>query len=161
MQIALRPLRPDDRTPLVRVVEQLSLESRLNRFFAPVQQMSDSMLEQLTNVDQRDRFAWLAVVEDDGEETPIAVARYARAGAGSSAAELGIAVADRFHGRRVGTVLLCALALVARLNGIERFVGQVRTENGAMRALLRGLGADLAYDEPGVLRFELPLDAVV
>jgi acetyltransferase len=159
-RVALRPLRRSDRAALLRVLEQLSLESRLNRFLAPIGTPSESLLAQLAHVDEHDRLGCLVLVEEAGESVPIAVAHSFRA-ADSRAAELALAVADDFQRRGVGTLLLRALALVARRHGVDRFTGQLRAENGAMRALLRASGASVAYDEPGLLRFELPLDAFV
>jgi hypothetical protein len=49
------------------------------------------------------------------------------------------------------------LRRAARSQGIERLTGHVLVDNGPAKALLRSAGAVLAFDEPGVLRFELPL----
>ena len=161
MRLALRPLRRDDRAALVCVLGQLSFESRLNRFFAPLLSHTESMLARLTDVDQTSQFAWLASVGEGAGAKPIAVARYVRLSADSPRAEIGIAVADAFQHRGVGTALLRALAVVARRNGIKRFVGRVRTENHAARELLSAAGAKLGYAGPDALRFELRLDSFI
>src|SRR4051812_38098326 len=108
MRLVLRPLNATDRAPLVRILEQLSFESRLNRFLVPIQHYSESMLGQLTAVDERNHFAWLALLEEGRATTPVADARYVRVAPGSTVAEIGIAVADRVQHRRIGTVLLGA-----------------------------------------------------
>src|SRR5919106_848625 len=57
----LRPIVPDDKARLVGAFERLSPESRYRRFMAPIAELSDEQLAQLTELDYRDHFARVAL----------------------------------------------------------------------------------------------------
>lgn len=156
-RVVLRPLRAGDRGALRRVFERLSPASRERRFFAPIGDLTPQMLDRLTDVDDVDRFAWLAFTRVDGGEREVGIARYARLPGDPEAAEAAVTLVDDYQGRGIGTLLLRALSAVARENGVRRLVGSVLQENVAMRAVLRDAGARLDHDSPGVLCFTVEL----
>ena len=86
----------------------------------------------------------VGVVEREGRETQIAVARYIKSDAGS--AHIAIVVADEWQGRGIGARLLELLEAAARARGIVRFEGEVLAENAPIRALLARLGYSFRRD---------------
>ncbi len=155
-RIRIRPIVPEDRDLLVWGFDHMSEESRYRRFMG-LKRLTDTDLDYLTNVDYVNHFAWVAFAHDEPHEPGVGVARYVRSKADPAEAEAAVTVLDDWHHRGIGTLLLEALAAVALENGIRRFIGYVLVENRPMLELLKGLGADLANDSPGVERMALDL----
>ncbi len=154
-QIEVRPIRPEDRRDLAEGMRRMSPESRYRRFLAPKGQLSEAELDYLTEVDHHDHEALVARDPDTG--AAIGVARYVRAGPGSEVAELGIAVADDWQGRGVGTALLRQLSDRAREEGVRRFSALILDENRPMLDLIGDLG-DVRVQEQDLGTVELEVD---
>src|SRR2546425_1201120 len=72
-------------------------------------------------------------------------------------AEVGLGIADRFHGRGLGTHLLGLLAEVAHGGGITTFEGLVYPENHRMLEVFRESGFPIRMQrEPGFVRIQMP-----
>jgi acyl-CoA synthetase (NDP forming) len=86
----------------------------------------------------------------------VGVASYERLGS-SDRAEFAVLVADDWHGRGVGTLLLEELVTHARRHGVEEIVGDVLASNSGMLRVLHGLVPDarVRYDA-GVMRVSIP-----
>lgn len=74
LEVLIRPIRPEDRHLMTAAFAQLSPESRYQRFFAPVERLSESDLTYLTDIDHHDHEALVAIDPDNGGI--VAVARY-------------------------------------------------------------------------------------
>lgn len=157
MPVLLRPIRPDDKAMLVDGFARLSEESRLRRFMAPIHELTPQQLEYLTEVDDVDHSAWVAVLRDRPEFV-LGVGRFIRIVSDPAVAEAAITVVDDYQGLGLGTLLLGVLAAKARTSGIEKFRAYVLEDNVAMRALLEGLGIEARHDAPGVVVMDAPLD---
>ena len=158
-RVRLRPILPTDKTLLIDGFRRLSPQSRYRRFMAPVEELSDSQVRFLTEVDYVDHFAWVALDPDAPGEPGIGVARYVRVPGEPEVAEAAVTVVDDYQGRGVGSLLLEALGAVALENGITRFRGYALESNRPIREVLEALGARTAHDSPGVLRIEVDLPA--
>jgi acyl-CoA synthetase (NDP forming)/RimJ/RimL family protein N-acetyltransferase len=143
----VRPIRPEDGDALQAFHVGQSERSTYFRFFAPLERLPDDELRRFTHVDHVDRVALVAVIEEDGVERIIAVARYDRTG--PDTAEVAFNVADAHHGRGLGSVLLEHLAAAARERGIHRFTAEVLPQNGRMLAVFReaGYGVEQRLDD--------------
>ncbi|SDS94136.1 GNAT family N-acetyltransferase [Actinopolymorpha singaporensis] len=149
----LRPIRPDDAERLVSFYARVSEESKYYRFFAPYPQLSERDVARFTQVDHRDRVAFILTVGDE----MIAVARYDRTGPRD--AEAAFLVQDAHQGRGVGSVLLEHLAQAARENGIEKFTAEVLPDNRRMAVVFREAGYEVTGDmEDGVVTFALEIE---
>ena len=122
-----RPIEPADAAALVLFHAGLSLESTRMRYFSPHPLLSPGEVERFTHVDHHDREALVAI---DGADL-VGVARYERL-PGTAAAEIAFVVADAWHGRGLGSMLMAELAARAREEGIERLVAETMVENRAM-----------------------------
>jgi RimJ/RimL family protein N-acetyltransferase len=157
--VLIRPASAADRPLLVQGFERLSPESRYRRFFAPIETLSDTVLDYLTSMDCVDHFAWAALAwGEDGAYEGVGVSRYVRL-ADRSAAEAALTVVDGWQGKGLGRILLDALVVEALENGITRFEGDVLVENQPMQELLRRTGAQFRPEGAGVLRFSIDLPA--
>jgi acetyltransferase len=136
--VRIRPLRTTDRATYERAVYSLSPRSRYLRFFAPIEKMSERMLDQMTQVDGHRHLAWLALTPD--ESTGVGVVRYIRAADDDQSAEVAIAVADDWQGSGLGGELLRQTVDHARLARLDLLTGTTLRENSAAAGLLQGSG---------------------
>jgi GNAT superfamily N-acetyltransferase len=157
--LVIRPLLARDRQELARGYEQLSEESRRRRFFSPPSQLSDSLLDYLTELDFDRHFALAVHLRDDPDQPGLGVARWVRDRNDPTKAEAAVTVADRWQGKGIGTQLLVALVKAAAERGITTFVADVLWENTTLLDTLRQLGARVQASEPGVARVEFDLPA--
>jgi GNAT superfamily N-acetyltransferase len=158
-RVLLRPILPSDKSLLIDGFRRLSPESRYRRFMGPIEELSDSQVRFLTEIDYVDHFAWVALDPDAPGEPGIGVARYVRVPGEPEVAEAAVTVVDDYQGRGVGSLLLEALGAMAVENGITRFRGYAFEDNRPLREVLRGLGVSTTHDSPGVLRVEIDLPA--
>jgi GNAT superfamily N-acetyltransferase len=63
-----------------------------------------------------------------------------RSASDAALADISFLIMDEFQGRGLGTLLMGAVAIAARRNGISRFSADVLAENTAMRAILNHAG---------------------
>jgi GNAT superfamily N-acetyltransferase len=125
-ELAIRPVRPDDKDAIAAGFERLSPESRYRRFFAPLQRLTARDLEYLTEVDHHDHEAVIGFDAATGD--PVGVARYIRSDVPAEA-EVAVTVVDDWQGRGAATALLDRLVVRARDEGITHFLALVLTEN--------------------------------
>lgn len=157
--VRVRPIVPEDRAVIVEGFQRLSPESRYRRFMAPIAELTEEQLAELTEVDYRDRFAWIAFSLDEAGTPGMGVSRYVRDATDPEVAEAAVTVIDDYHRRGLGRLLLEFLGAVALENGIKRFRGYALEDNRPIRELLDRVGAKMEHDSPGVLRMELDLPA--
>ena len=139
-RVHLRPITPEDEPLLHEAVAAMSERTVYFRFFSPIKRMSDALAHRLAVVDYHDRFAIVATTHKPGsKERIVGVARYDRA-TQTDIAEVAVAVIDEFQRRGLGSVLLAALARVARSHGIRSFQLIVLPENREMLGLLHKMG---------------------
>jgi len=151
--IHLRPVVPEDAAELRALYGGASDESRHLRFFSLGNTQVDAEVTRLTRPAGPEHHAVVAV--DDGI---VGVASYERLGT-SDRAEFAVLVADDWHGRGIGTLLLEELTGRARRAGIREIVGDVLAHNAGMLRVVRGLAPDatVRYDS-GVTHVCIPTD---
>lgn len=147
-QVNLRLIRPEDTALLVDLFHNLSPETRRLRFHLYTERMPEEEVWRnaitLSNLDPQRHVAVVAtVIEADGEEHAIGVARFARATLEEREAEVAIVVRDDFQRKGVGRVLLTRLAEKARELGITYFSGWVMAENIHLMKLIKRLEVKL------------------
>ena len=62
VQIEIRPIRPGDRQVLLEAFDRLTPESRYRRFFGPMPVLHERELDYLTQIDQDNHVARVAVL---------------------------------------------------------------------------------------------------
>ncbi|ORV62228.1 GNAT family N-acetyltransferase [Mycobacterium gastri] len=163
--LLLRPVLPGD-AERFQSSGTFSRETLYRRFMSSYQ-LTDARLVYLFEVDYVDHFVW---VMTDGADGPVvAVGRFVRDNDDPALAEVALSVGDAYQRRGIGTMLLTALAIAARTDGIDRFRALVLADNEAARALVRKLHPCWEREDPGVVTTtvqipaleDLPLDEVL
>jgi len=141
----LRPVYPGDQQELMRG-ELFSARTRYQRFLGPGQ-VTAALARYLTEVDYVDHFAWVAL---DGADVLVGGVTYVRSASDPALADISLMINDEFQGRGLGTLLIEAVAIAARRNGISRFCADVLAENAPARAILNHAGITWEPAEAGV-----------
>jgi RimJ/RimL family protein N-acetyltransferase len=151
-QVLLRPARAGDAAQIQCFVRALSPQSRRNRFFSTLAELSHYLLRRLAEP-AADEFVLLAWAGDGGESHVVGIVQYVPEE--PLRAEFGVVVADAWQRSGLGTRLVRALIVGAAASGIRTLCAVMLADNTAMLALARRLGCALAADaEPGLVRME-------
>ncbi|HTS52454.1 MAG TPA: GNAT family N-acetyltransferase [Burkholderiales bacterium] len=153
VEIAIRPIGPEDAEREQAFVRALSPESRYFRFMSALRELPADMLYRFTHPDFQRELALVALTGEGAATRQIGVARCV-ADADRTSAEFAVVVADEWQNRGVGTRLLCELMRAARAAGLRRIWGDILASNHRMLALMASLGFELqsAPDDPLVRR---------
>ena len=143
--LTIRPIRPEDAEIEQAFVRRLSPEARYFRFMHAVEELTPEMLVRFTQIDYSREMALIAVVEEDGKETQIGVARYVINPDGELG-EFAIVVSDERQKQGIGSSLMKGLMELARYHGLRTLEGAVLADNHDMLALMRSLGFTIAHD---------------
>lgn len=154
-ELLLRPVLPGDSERSGNGAVEFSTETLYRRFMS-TRTPSPALMNYLFHVDYVDHFVWVLV---DGADGPVvADVRFVRDAEDAAAAEIAFIVADDYQGRGIGSFLMDALTIAARVCGVQRFTARLLAENGPMRAILDRYGAEWEREEPGVVvtSFDVP-----
>jgi acetyltransferase len=150
LTLQIRPVRADDAGRLVDLHNRCSEQARYFRFHAAKPRLRAVEAEYLAAVDGAARVALAATTTEDGEERIVADARFDLVGDGD--AEAALLLRDDVTGRGLGTLLLDRLLERAAELGVRRVLLDILSENKAMLALARRVGAEpIAFDGRSVL----------
>jgi len=150
IDLIIRPIRPEDAEIEQAFVRGLSSESKYFRFVSALQELSPSMLARFTQIDYDREMALIAVLEEDGQETEIGVARYVINPDGESC-EFALVVADAWQHKGIGHRMMDALMDIARDKGLKTMEGEVLGSNRNMLGLVTSLGFSVGEgDEPTI-----------
>jgi acetyltransferase len=138
-RVTVRPVLPQDAALEQALVRALSPAARYQRFFAPIRELPDGWLRELTQIDYRRHQALIAECFDGDEALPVAEARYV-VDAGGDEAEFAVVVADDWQRLGLARRLIGSLIAQATRCGLKRLRGDVLATNRAMLELARDLG---------------------
>jgi acetyltransferase len=149
--LIIRPIRPEDAEMEQEFVRGLSEQTKYFRFMQAIKELTPEMLVRFTQIDYDREMALIAVVEEDGRDVEVGVARYMSRPGGDSC-EFAIVVADSWRDRGIGARLMRTLMQNARQRGLRLMEGDVLTANTRMLALMESLGFRIERDkeDPGV-----------
>jgi RimJ/RimL family protein N-acetyltransferase len=142
----LRPVLPGDRERTVHGHVHFSSETLYRRFMT-ARAPTPALMHYLAEVDYVDHFVW---VMTDGSD-PVADARFVRDLTDPTVAEVAFTVGDAYQGRGIGSFLIGALSIAARVDGVERFSARMLSENVPMRAIMDRYGAVWQREDIGVI----------
>jgi len=132
--VTVRALADGDTATVASLFERLSPASRERRYHAAKPHLTAQELGRLAQVGPDSH---VLVAHIDGDPRPAGMARLVRDASDRTAGELAFEVADRYHGRGIGTLLVELLMADARAAGIRRVGAWVQTSNRPALGLLR------------------------
>ena len=147
-ELFLRPVLPGDNARAVSGRVEFSDETLFRRFMT-TRDPTGALMEYLFEVDYIDHFVWVVLDAQDGNL--IADARFVRDEIDRHIAEIAFIVGDDYQGRGVGSFLMKALAVAARVAGVEKFTARVLSDNLPMRTILDRFGASWEREDVGVV----------
>lgn len=143
LEVAIRPIRPDDEAMIAAFHGGLSPRSVYQRYFHISTLEQRTTQQRLALTCRVDRSQGAALVAEhrtaDGAVEILALGRIHLSGAPGDA-EIGVLVADRVHGQGLGTAMTRALIEVAHGLGVRRLYGDMFADNDAMRVVVRRVG---------------------
>lgn len=125
--VTIRPLSHGDTQTVAALFDRPGTGSRSWGFRSQEPALSHAELAQLATVDSR-RHTLVAYV--DGDPQPAAIAQLARSDDRGAHAEIAVAVADCYDGRRIGSTLVGVLAADARAAGITHLTDTMNAGRG-------------------------------
>ncbi len=143
----IRQARPEDTGDLIRFFRELSAESQYQRFLSVSMPGPELITRLATAANPQSGLALVVVRVNAGETRIVATGSYAAKDA--ITAEVSLAVADAFHGKGLGTLLLERLAMIAVRNGFTRFWALTTAENVPMLDVFRASGFELREQTDG------------
>ena len=150
----LRPIHPSDAEAVQAFHTGQSQNSIYMRFFAFKARLSAKELKRFTEVDYKDRVAFVITIHGE----IIGIGRYDRL-PNPIEAEVAFNIADSHQGRGIGSILLEHLAAAAHENGIRKFTAEVLPENRKMLMVFSDAGYDVKrHFDDGVVSLEFNID---
>jgi len=156
--VEIRPIRPEDAQIEQEFVRRLSPETKYLRFMNTIRELSQAQLIRLTQIDYDREMAFIAVIDEDGAEREVGVARYATNPDGESC-EFAIVVADDWQGKGLARRLMQVLIDTAAQRGLKYMNGDFLAENDRMLRFVGQLGFHVTAhpEDPGLRRGVLEL----
>ena len=152
--VRIRPILPNDAEKISQFHSSLSERTRYLRYFGARDVLTEKELRRMTNVDYRDRMAFVAEL---GAEI-IGMAIYERLPE-STFAEVAFTISDQHQGRGLGSIFLEHLAGAAAECGIDHFEAEVLSENRSMIQVFRRAGYEISRSFDGSsLHLEFAID---
>jgi acetyltransferase len=160
-RLVIRPVLPQDAELTRAFFGRLPAADRYDRFMSPMRSLPPELVKRFTDVDYNDHLALVGELIEDGQETVVAEARYARLASDPAAAEFAVSVAEAWQGNGLATLLLGKLARRAACSGIRRIVGETLATNARMLHLARkaGFAVRPSPGAPGIMLLEKAIAA--
>lgn len=143
--ITIRPIRRTDTDIEANFVRQLSPMAKHYRFLGGVKELSPTELKRFCEVDGKHSMAFVATTTQGGSETQIGVSRYAP-NSKSDTREIALTLADDWHGKGLGPLLMKQLIASAIEHGVKRLYAIELIDNAEMRTLADELGMSTQAD---------------
>ncbi len=153
--VQLRKINDDekDRERLKKLFNNASEESLYHRFFIPIKEVTDDLIDSMVLTDEKKGLSLLCEINNQ----TIAIGTYAQTD-DEKTAEVSFFVDDTFQGLGIGSILLTQLAYIAWVNGFSRFVAYVIPENKKMVDVFKNSGFEVSQKwDSGELYLTLPL----
>jgi GNAT superfamily N-acetyltransferase len=160
--ILIRAVRPDDKERLRAAFGKLDRESIFTRFFGHKKELTETELEQATNVDFDQVVELWATIDSGGAEIIVGGGRYVRNSEPASrpGAEVAFAVEEDYHGLGIASCLLGHLVHIARSKDLLQLDAEVLATNRPMLAVFARSGLPMRQQrDRDVIHITLALDA--
>ena len=156
-RVLMRPLRHDDAELYPDFVAAVSLEDSRMRFFAPIRELSEQRIQELTHFDPARAMAFIAI--DEATDRMLGVVRL-HLDDDRQGGEYAVLVRSALKTHGLGWLLMHRIIDYAKAIGLKRVHGQVLAENTQMLQMCTELGFTVASTaSTNIKRVQLQLDA--
>ncbi len=161
LRVVIKSLMPADRDDVEHGFGELSERTKNLRFMTGKDHLSSRTLDSLVDqVDQHDHVAvamwWERTTQAD---VLLGEGRFIRLKDDPDCADIAVTMADELHGQGGGTMLMRALVLRAREEGLRRFSAAMSPDNEPSHRLMRRVGPvlrDIVTDGEREIVVEIP-----
>jgi GNAT superfamily N-acetyltransferase len=140
LEITIRAIHPEDRKKLLDAFMHLDQSSIYTRFFGFKKSLSETELDEATNVDFETTASLVATIGHGSNEIIVGGGRYYRATPLAPSAEVAFTVEEDYHGLGIASLLFKHLAQIARTKGLSHFEAEVLAGNHPMLQVFRNSG---------------------
>ena len=142
-RVPVRPIRPDDESKILELLQNVSKEDLRLRFFDSIKEFTHEFVAKLTQLDYSRAMAFVAL--DETGDVILGVVRLHR-DATYENGEFAILLRSNWKGRGLGWALMQLMIEYARSEGIKIISGQIMHENSVMLDMCRELGFEVKTD---------------
>lgn len=137
--VFVRPIKPEDEDLMLDLFNQLSDRSKYLRFLKQIETLPKDLLYKYAHVDYDRDFALVTVIQENGKDAIIGIARYIY-DPERSLAEFAAVIRDDYQNKGLGKSLLQKIFNIGKEHGILHFVCTIEPRNRTLRHMLLGLG---------------------
>jgi acetyltransferase len=154
--VIIRPLTVADAALYPDFLHDVTADDLRLRFFAPLRQVSDTLLDKLIHYDPKVAMAFIAIEQETGRVLGVVRLHDDPGGEGG---EFAILLRSHLKGHGLGWLMMQHMIAYAQERGLKTVHGDVLAENITMLTMCSELGFDIHDDvlEQGVKRVKLPL----
>jgi RimJ/RimL family protein N-acetyltransferase len=137
LDVTIRPITFDDIE--AAFIRDLSAQAKHENFLNSSRKLSSSMISTLCNIDYINSMAYIATIQQGGNEKQIGICLYA-INSKPDEREMAVTVSDEFQHQGIATQLANHLIEHARTNSIKKLILIELCSNYKMRELAESLG---------------------
>jgi RimJ/RimL family protein N-acetyltransferase len=158
--VTIRPVEEGDSDDLLHFYQRLSPAARFARFMSMGTDGLAVAADRFAHAGRRASVGFVAELREAGPDDGAIVGHLCMEPTDSGAQEIGLAVADEFRGRGIGTALMRQAVASARCRHIGRLTADMFGTNQPMRRIMLDAGGQLLSDhlDAGVESIEVRID---
>ena len=149
-KVLLRPIKPSDATMKQDLFYSLSKETVAKRYLGSLKAMPLKRIWPYVVVDYDNEMVIVGTVQEDGNESIIAIGSYSRV-PDTNLAEVALVVRDDWQNKGLGTILFNYLCEIAKKCGLDGFIAWMLADNRRMMHILKKSGYPMRYRIEGDL----------
>ena len=149
-KVLLRPIKPSDATMKQDLFYSLSKETVAKRYLGSLKAMPLKRIWPYVVVDYDNEMVIVGTVQEDGNESIIAIGSYSRV-PNTNLAEVALVVRDDWQNKGLGTILFNYLCEIAKKRGLDGFIAWMLADNRRMMHILKKSGYSMRYRIEGNL----------
>ncbi|GAC37953.1 GNAT family N-acetyltransferase [Paraglaciecola psychrophila] len=139
LDVTIRPITSDDIEIEAAFMRDFSALAKHKNFLSSSMELSSSMISTLYNIDYINSMAYIATIQQGGNEKKIGICLYA-IDSKPDEREMAVTVSDEYHHQGIATELANHLIEHARTNSIKKLILIELCSNYKMRELAEILG---------------------
>ncbi|MBV6271875.1 bifunctional acetate--CoA ligase family protein/GNAT family N-acetyltransferase [Alcaligenaceae bacterium CGII-47] len=157
--VLLRPILPSDAQAYQLFLQTLALEDARNRFFCSLNQLPQSELARVTQIDYSREMTMVLVSQNKSENEAIIGEIRLATDPDNQQADMGIAISTGLQSKGLGSRMLSKAIRYCRGRGTAYMTGTVLVENSRMLNLAKKFGFTLSGPVDGIVNICLDLSA--